>query len=170
MAPAEQIELLLKPLLGRHSPCRRLGTGVWHLRQPGLRSRLFWPMRNQQSIVAQSRTAIFNIMTSAIPNLYMCHVETPTDYEVPGVWKESGHLTWQVPSDFDTNDVNTRSWLHLGAWTLYIAPDPIHDRRVPLARMSPEKTLEWFDQRNIRAMVMSFYDDIEWRIAATSQP
>jgi hypothetical protein len=140
---------------------------VWDVKLPGIFAR----RRSQRKdAVAACRRELISRLLACQDPLFLIH-ESPQDYGIPGEWRLASEATWTVPADFNPNQAAVESWLSLGNWTFYTAPNPAERDWPDPSRCSALDLLVWMKTNSVKALIDSFHDDVTWVVAfETGEP
>ena len=142
---------------------------VWDIRAPGALRSMLQPRRAVTFETARRELLRAAIAERLAQNLVIDAREVT---EVAGVVSKSKEGEYLLRSDVDVEALDQAA-LNYGGWYLYASPgaeSPVDIlqafHRADVFRSPPAELVELLNRLRVRFLIASFYDDIEWRVAA----
>jgi hypothetical protein len=142
---------------------------VWDIKAPGWFRSLLQP--RQTATFAMARLGLLRaaLQTRDAHNLV---IDAPEISKVAGVASSARDGEYRVRPDVDLEALDNAA-LYYGGWYLYASSDVEPPPKVLQAfqsadvfRIPPRQLVELLNRFSVRFLIASFYDDIEWRLAA----
>jgi hypothetical protein len=142
---------------------------VWDIRAPGWFQSILQPRHTATFATARLELLKAAIQTRDAQNLV---IDAPEVSQVAGVASTARDGEYLVRPDAHLEALDKMA-LYYGGWYLYASRDVEPSREVlqslqaaDVFRIPPRELVELLNRFRVRFLIASFYDDIEWRLAA----
>ena len=136
---------------------------VWDLRERGFLASI---VGVRSTLTPEVRRRVLEVVLASSSPLFLFTSED-LGTAGPGMWRAILPGIWSLKGLRDPAVLLNEEAIQLGNWVLLAADRPPNERIPDLIRATELEVLSFMRENGVRALIDSFHDDVEWRVATT---